>query len=452
MPPKKGNDKKAAQKSQKVVEDKTFGMKNKKGAKAQKFIQTVQKQAQNKYMGNPRAEPSQAEEAKKKKLEEEKKKAEERALFKPVAQTVAKGVDPKSVVCVYFKQGLCEKGSRCKFSHDLAVERKSEKRNIYEDTRETDNMADWDQDKLNEVVNKKHGEDNKKRTTTEIVCKYFLEAVEKKTYGWFWNCPNGDKCMYRHALPPGFVLKSEMKAMEKNKKDEISMEMLVEKERASLGKTVTKVTLESFLAWKKRKVIEKKQEKIMEETKKKSNYKLGLHQGLSGRDLFTFNPDLVGDDDEGADDTSFKRDEDEEGDTGLEVKNIKLDMFEATDNTDDSGTKVTDDRFSYMEGLLKQEKEIAMAAGSDVVVEDPEGEKEKEKSSKKIINDDDLTEKEHEESLKKMISKGDKPTTSKQNKKGLKDPTTNIEIDESLFNADDLDDIEDELEDLEIED
>lgn len=33
------------------------------------------------------------------------------------------------------------------------------------------------------------------------VCKYFLEAVEKKQYGWFWVCPNGGKdCHYRHAL------------------------------------------------------------------------------------------------------------------------------------------------------------------------------------------------------------------------------------------------------------
>jgi hypothetical protein len=90
-----------------------------------------------------------------------------------------------------------------------------------------------------------------------------LEAVEKKLYGWFWSCPNGEKCMYRHALPPGFVLKSELKEMEANKlSNELSLEMLVEKERASLGKNVTKVTLESFLAWKKRKIIEKKEEKV----------------------------------------------------------------------------------------------------------------------------------------------------------------------------------------------
>lgn len=90
-----------------------------------------------------------------------------------------------------------------------------------------------------------------------------MEAVEKKTYGWFWNCPNGEKCMYRHALPPGFILKSELKEMEGKNSNELSMEMLVEKERASLGKNVTKVTLETFLAWKKRKIVEKKEEKVI---------------------------------------------------------------------------------------------------------------------------------------------------------------------------------------------
>merc|ERR1712198_626079 len=71
------------------------------------------------------------------KREQEKKKLEElNELFKPVqqAQKVAAGVDPKSVLCSFFKQGTCGKGNKCKFSHDLSIERKAEKRSIYADT------------------------------------------------------------------------------------------------------------------------------------------------------------------------------------------------------------------------------------------------------------------------------------------------------------------------------
>ena len=46
------------------------------------------------------------------------------------------GADPKSVLCEFFKQGLCTKGDKCKFSHDLNLERKSEKRSMYVDMRD----------------------------------------------------------------------------------------------------------------------------------------------------------------------------------------------------------------------------------------------------------------------------------------------------------------------------
>ena len=29
----------------------------------------------------------------------------------------------------------------------------------------------------------------------------------------FWQCPNGKECKYRHKLPPGFKLKSEIKEL-----------------------------------------------------------------------------------------------------------------------------------------------------------------------------------------------------------------------------------------------
>jgi len=46
------------------------------------------------------------------------------------------GADPKSVLCAFFKQGQCQKGNKCKFSHDLSVERKGEKRSLYADSRD----------------------------------------------------------------------------------------------------------------------------------------------------------------------------------------------------------------------------------------------------------------------------------------------------------------------------
>lgn len=48
------------------------------------------------------------------------------------------GADPKSVVCAFFKQGQCTKGDKCKFSHDLSLERKGEKRSVYIDARDED--------------------------------------------------------------------------------------------------------------------------------------------------------------------------------------------------------------------------------------------------------------------------------------------------------------------------
>ncbi len=61
------------------------------------------------------------------------------------------------------------------------------------------------------------------------VCKYFLEAVEKKQYGWFWVCPNGGKdCHYRHALPSGYVLKSQMKALLEEETEKIPIEEEIE--------------------------------------------------------------------------------------------------------------------------------------------------------------------------------------------------------------------------------
>ena len=48
---------------------------------------------------------------------------------------------------------------------------------------EDENMDDWDQDKLEDVVKQKHGTE-KPSNKTDIICKFFLDAVENKMYGW----------------------------------------------------------------------------------------------------------------------------------------------------------------------------------------------------------------------------------------------------------------------------
>jgi hypothetical protein len=141
------------------------------------------------------------------------------------------GEDPKSVLCAYFKAGVCDKGKRCKFSHDLALDGKAAKIDLYTDPRDRNGRPEW---------------------RTDITCTHFVEAVEKGIYGWLWDCPNGeDKCVYTHALPPGYILEKDKKDLEKARleemEDEITLEEKIEEERLKLPtEGLTPVTLASF--------------------------------------------------------------------------------------------------------------------------------------------------------------------------------------------------------------
>lgn len=275
MPPKQAKADLA--KKQKVVEDKTFGLKNKNKSKSvQKYVQALKQNVQ------PKLDPKKVD-AKKKKEEEKAKEKELNDLFKvAVSQPkVPVGVDPKSILCEFFKVGQCAKGFKCKFSHDLNVQRKGEKIDIYSDKRDGEGtMEDWDQETLEKVVESKSQEYNNKNKPTDIVCKHFLEAVEKKQYGWFWACPNGGKeCHYRHALPPGYVLKSQMKALLEEESEKISVEEEIENQRSKLISS-TPMTTELFVEWKKKKREEREAQMALQIAERAKNDR------MSGRELF----------------------------------------------------------------------------------------------------------------------------------------------------------------------
>ncbi|KAF8155080.1 hypothetical protein BJ912DRAFT_893460 [Pholiota molesta] len=299
MPPKA---KQASGSSSKVKEDKTFGMKNKnKSSKVKAEVARIQQQASMAGKSREALEKEKEKALRAKALaDEEKRRKEEAALLKPVqTQKVPFGVDPKTVLCAFFKAGTCEKGNKCKFSHDLNVGRKVEKKNLYADSREEkmeDTMDKWDEEKLRSVVLSKAGNP---RTTTDIVCKHFIQAIESQKFGWFWECPNGENCQYRHALPPGFVLKSQKKALEDAAKaNVISLEEFLEVERHKLGSNLTPVTPETFAVWKKTRMDKKQAEEEAQRKAKDVQMSAGKSSGMSGRDLFQYNPEWFADEDD----------------------------------------------------------------------------------------------------------------------------------------------------------
>lgn len=283
MPPKQASKADLAKK-QKVVEDKTFGLKNKNKSKnVQKYVQSLKQSVQ------PKTDPKK--DAKKKKEDEKAREKELSDLFK-IAVTQPKvpvGVDPKSILCEFFKAGQCTKGFKCKFSHDLNVQRKGEKIDIYSDKRDDGTMEEWDLETLEKAIAEKSKEYNQNKPT-DIVCKHFLDAVEKKQYGWFWSCPNGGKnCHYRHALPPGYVLKSQMKALLEEEADKMPIEEEIEEQRSKV-KSTTPMTTELFLQWKQKKTDERAANMASQSADRAKNDR------MSGRELFMTNASLFVDD------------------------------------------------------------------------------------------------------------------------------------------------------------
>lgn len=315
MPPKKAQQKAKA----KIVEDKTFGLKNKnKSKKVQQYVRAVETSASAagiSAQARREAERAAAARANSKAMKEA-AAMEQAALFRTVVNktVVPQGVDPKSVVCEFFKAGKCVRGDRCKYSHDLGQARKVQKRDLYTDVRDgkqADTMDQWDQAKLEEVVATKQ---KGKLPPTEIICKYFLDAIENSKYGWFWECPSGDDCHYRHCLPPGYVLKTKAdkereKQMAEEGEEEETLEEKIDAQRKALDLSkCTPITLELFQKWKADKVAKREAEV---EQKRQAAEKKAVGSGMgvmSGRDLFRYDPTLFQDDEDAAADYDVDED------------------------------------------------------------------------------------------------------------------------------------------------
>ena len=174
--------------------------------------------------------------------------------------------------------------------------------------------------KLNLYLDPRNGKENMPETI--ITCLHFIEAVEDDKYGWRWECPQGGvNCKYRHQLPEGYVItsKKEREAQKKldelNKENTQTMEEKIEEERAALpSEGLTPVTKESFLAWKERRKQKKqddleKEMKAAEDAKAKGKAAKGKNSIMSGRALFTYNPDLFKDDENAAAGDAYEEEE-----------------------------------------------------------------------------------------------------------------------------------------------
>jgi predicted RNA binding protein YcfA (HicA-like mRNA interferase family) len=253
---KKGGQTRTAKKPGAGGVDKTFGMKNKKGKAAQKVV------------GGPQKRPT---------VKKNKEEDADLANFIRTGYTKPKPTNTNVVVTETAEEQ--KKSAKANPFIDL-------RRDVTEDGNTNENgegvMNGWDEAKLQEVVNKKMEKDLSK-PTSEKICQYFLKAIEDEKYGWFWECPNGSECTYRHALPPDYVFKSK----EKKKVEERTLDEIIEERRSTLNvEQGTPVNEKTFKIWKEKKMKERADRELEALNKRKKDIKAGIVK-LSGREILT---------------------------------------------------------------------------------------------------------------------------------------------------------------------
>lgn len=218
----------------KELEDKMFGEKNKaKKKEIQGMIKKLELE-------------SELEKKKKLQAETEKKNT-------VVKQLIPVGVDPKTVQCINFLNGNCDKGDACQFGHSLKKEEK----------KDTETKAS-----------------NKQK----VICRFLIDAMNKGEFTNDWKCPI-PKCEDIHKLTE----------LSDNQEVEVSLEEYIELQRLTLNDAnLTPVTEKSFNEWKRKKDAE-------EELHAKRVAALSC----KGADLFLKNPEMFEDDDEVGDEINY---------------------------------------------------------------------------------------------------------------------------------------------------
>ena len=109
---------------------------------------------------------------------------------------------------------------------------------------------------------------------------------------------------------------------------------LVETERSKLDSSkLTKITLQTFVAWKKKKLKERADAAKKEKDKMKKDYSTGNTTGMSGRDMFMMDPNIL---------SKYQHDDDDEGED-----------FDLTREVNDEELAVKVCSFSTSEAALK---------------------------------------------------------------------------------------------------
>lgn len=369
MPPKAKNgqvgteEKKKLKELKKTAEDKTFGMKNKNKSKAvQNVIKGLATQQVKGGMDNI-VNTEFAAAKLKKELEKERAFMADVKLgaLRAYDNTKEKDIDPSKKICPYFKAGLCQKGRKCKFSHEKDGGVGTMKANVYQDIRGEggdDEGLYSDQKKLEEAV-KFNQNKYVNPNATNLPCHHFLNAIADTKYGWFWMCPNGLDCKYKHALPVGFVLQK--KDDGRGEKKEFNVETDIDQAINDLTEKGTKMTYKLYQEWRDRRKIRKAKEA---DAKKKDEMKqAGIKQPkkgikiMTGKSLFVFDPTLFQDDADAAKATELVKEIDaEENAAELNIGNkkweekVKVEVVieedpeedkqedDKTDNNKDAGT------------------------------------------------------------------------------------------------------------------